>query len=154
MLVQIAGVKTVEDALFCDKVGVDFIGLLVGQAHESNDFITAEMAREINKKLKNSKSVVITHFKKSEEIIKIAKIVGCYALQLHSDIEESEVEKIVKELPNIKLLRLIHISTDGSFITDYSKFKYVDWYFIDTFNPKTNQAGGTGLKLIGVFVKR
>ena len=146
MLVQIAGVKNLEDAIYCEKVGVDFIGLLVGQTHESSDFISPEKAKDITKNLKKSKSVIITHLEEAEEIIKLAKKIGCYAIQLHSNINEIEVEKIVKSLPKIKLLRLIHISIDGKFVTDYTKFKYVDWYFIDTFNPETNQAGGTGLK--------
>ena len=60
-------------------------------------------------------------------------------IQLHSDIEEEEVEKIVNTLPNVKLVKLIHISQDGEIVTDYRKMKYVDYYLLDSFNLKTNQ---------------
>ena len=66
-------------------------------------------------------------------------------IQLHSDIEESEVEKIKNELPGIELVRLIHVSSDGNICTDYKKMKYVDYYLLDSFNLSTNQVGGTGL---------
>lgn len=45
--IQIAGIRTVEDALECVKNGVDAIALLVGQSHTSNDFISKELARYI-----------------------------------------------------------------------------------------------------------
>lgn len=48
-------------------------------------------------------------------------------------------------MPTIKLIRLIHISSDGKICTDYKNMKYVDFYLLDSFNLKTNQVGGTGL---------
>ena len=66
-------------------------------------------------------------------------------IQLHSDIAEDEVEKIVKELPEIQLVRLIHISNEGEICTDFKNMKYADFYLLDSFNLKTNQVGGTGL---------
>ena len=48
-------------------------------------------------------------------------------------------------MPNIKLVRLIHISNDGQIVTNYKKMKYADFYLLDSFNLKTNQVGGTGL---------
>ena len=65
-------------------------------------------------------------------------------IQLHSYIDEAEVEKIHTALPKKKLIRLIHIN-DGKILNDVSKFKYVDFYFTDSINIKTNQFGGTGL---------
>jgi len=57
-------------------------------------------------------------------------------LQLHSNIEEEEVKKIKEAMPNIKLIRLIHVSSDGKIITDYKNMKYVDYYLLDSFNLK------------------
>ena len=64
---------------------------------------------------------------------------------MHSDIVEDEVEKIVKELPDVKLVRLIHISSEGEICSDYKSMKYADYYLLDSFNLNTNQVGGTGL---------
>ena len=146
MNIQMAGIRNVEDALMCAQCGVNIIGLLVGQAHTSDDFITKELAKEIKDALpKHIKSTLITHLENAEEIINIAKFVGVDYIQLHSYLPESEVEVIKRAFPDKKLLRLIHIDSDGKLLNDINKIKYVDYYFTDSINMRTNQVGGTGL---------
>ena len=146
MHIQMAGIRNKEDALMCVDCGVDIIGLLVGQAHTSDDFITKEQAREIKLSLpKNIKSTLITHLEKASKIIEIADFIDVDYIQLHSHLPETEVEIIHKALPNKKLLRLIHIDSDGTILNDINKIQFVDFYFTDSINTKTNQVGGTGL---------
>lgn len=146
MNIQMAGIRNVKDALMCVDCGVNIIGLLVGQAHTSDDFISKELAREIKLSLpKDIKTTLITHLEDAKEIIKIARFINVDYIQLHSSIPESEVEVIRKLLPDKKLLRLIHIDSDGKILTDISKIKFADFYFTDSINLKTNQVGGTGL---------
>ena len=145
VVVQMAGIRNKEDALMCVECGVDIIGLLVGQKHTSDDFITKEMARDIKKALpKNVLTTLITHLENAKEIIDIAAFIGVDYIQLHSNIEEIEVEKIKKALPRVKLIRLIHIFA-GKVLTDISKIKHGDFFITDSINEKTNQVGGTGL---------
>ena len=87
----------------------------------------------------------MTHLTRAEDIIELTKFIGNNIIQLHSDIDELEVEKIVRALPNIKLVRLIHISKEGKICTNLENIKYADFYLLDSFNLKTNQVGGTGL---------
>lgn len=94
---------------------------------------------------KKTKTTLITHLEDAKEIVEIAKFIGVDFVQLHSNIAEDEVAKIRKNLPNVKIIRLIHISQDGRILTDYKRFKFVDFYFTDSINEKTNQVGGTGL---------
>ena len=144
--VKICANKSIEDAKMCIEAGADIIGLLVGQEHTSNDFIDKETAKEIAEYAKGKCDIsLVTHLTNADEIISLTKYIGNNVIQLHSDINEDEVEKIVKELPNIKLVRLIHISSDGEIITNYKNMKYADFYLLDSFNLKTNQVGGTGL---------
>ncbi len=146
MNIQMAGIRNVKDALMCVKCGVNIIGLLVGQAHTSDDFITKEVAKEIKQALpKEIKTTLITHLENAKEIIDIANYIDVDYIQLHSHLPESEVEIIRKRLPDKKLLRLIHIDSDGTILTDISKIKIADFYFTDSINLKTNQVGGTGL---------
>ena len=146
MNVQMAGIRNKEDALMCVKCGVNIIGLLVGQAHTSDDFISKEMAKEIKNALpKEIKTTLITHLDNAKEIIELVKFIDVDYIQLHSHLKESEVKKIRKAFPNKKLLRLIHIDENGKILNDVSKIKYVDFYFTDSINLKTNQVGGTGL---------
>jgi len=146
MNIQMAGIRNVSDAIMCVECGVNIIGLLVGQMHNSDDFISKETAKQIKDALpQNIKTTLITHLENAEEIVEIAKFVDVDYIQLHSHLPESEVEKIRKILPDKKLLRLVHIAGDGTILTDISKFKYVDFYFTDSINVETNQVGGTGL---------
>jgi len=146
MNIQMAGIRNVKDALMCVECGVNIIGLLVGQAYASDDFISKELAKQIKDSLpKNIKTTLITHLEKANDIIEIAQFIDVDYIQLHSYIKESEVELIHEALPNKKLLRLVHIGSDGTILNDISNFKYVDFYFTDSINKQTNQFGGTGL---------
>ena len=146
MNIQMAGIRNVNDALICVDCGVNIIGLLVGQAHTSDDFISKELARAIKIALPlDIKTTLITHLEKADEIIEIAKFIEVDYIQLHSHLPESEVEIIRKALPDKKLLRLIHIDSDGKLLTDVKSIKIADFYFTDSINTKTNQVGGTGL---------
>ena len=146
MKVKICANTSIEEAQMCIDAGADIIGILVGQEHASNDFVDKEKAKEIcdyvNKKCDVS---LVTHLTNANEIIELTKYIGNNIIQLHSDIAESEVEKIKNNLPNIELVRLIHVSNDGTICTDYKKMIYADYYLLDSFNLKTNQVGGTGL---------
>lgn len=144
--VKICANKCIEDVTMSLEAGADIIGILVGQEHTSNDFVDKYKAKEISEFVNNKCDVsLVTHLTNAEEIIELTKFIGNNIIQLHSDIEESEVEKIVKELPQVKLVRLIHISNEGKICTDYKNMKYADFYLLDSFNLKTNQVGGTGL---------
>ncbi len=144
--VKICANKSVDEAKMCLDAGADIIGILVGQEHNSNDFIDKYKAKEITHFVDKRCDVsLVTHLTDAEKIIQLTKFIGNNIIQLHSDIEENEVEKIYKSLPNVKLVRLIHISKDGKICTNYKKMKYADYYLLDSFNLKTNQVGGTGL---------
>ena len=136
----------VLNAKMCIDAGADIIGILVGQEHFSDDFVDKNIAKEIADFAKGKCEIsLVTHLTNANEIIELTKFIGNTIIQLHSDIEELEVEKIVKKLPNIKLVRLIHVSQDGEICTDYKKMKHVDFYLLDSFNLRTNQVGGTGI---------
>ena len=143
--IQIVGIHSVEDAMECVKNGVDTIGLAVGQVHHNNyDFIDKNLAREIVKAVPPYQVVaVITHLTDADEIIDLVKFIGVSCLQLHSYIDECEVGKIRMALPNVKIIRLIHVSDEG--VTFYGNMKIADAFFTDSLNKKTNQFGGTGL---------
>lgn len=144
--VKICANKSIKDAKMCLDAGADIIGILVGQEHNSTDFVDKDKALKICNYVNNRCDVaLVTHLTNADEIIELTKYIGNNVIQLHSDILEGEVKKIKDKLPDVKLIRLIHISQDGDIITDYHKMKYVDFYLLDSFNLKTNQVGGTGL---------
>lgn len=147
MKVKICANTSINEAKMCLDAGCDIIGILVGQEHNSNDFVDKYVAKGIVDFVnKRCDVALVTHLTNAKEIIELTKFIGNNIIQLHSNIEESKVEKIVKELPNIKLVRLIHVSSDGTIVSHYKNMKYADYYLLDSFNLHTNQVGGTGLK--------
>ena len=147
MKVKICANKSIYDAESCLIAGADIIGILVGQKHVSNDFIDLKTAKKIVDYVDGRCNVsLVTHLEAADKIIKLTKSIGNNIIQLHSGIKECEVEKIKKELPNIELVRLIHVSKDGKIQTDIKNIIYADYFILDSFNLETNQVGGTGLK--------
>lgn len=146
MKVKICANRTIEDAKMSLNAGADIIGILVGQEHASTDFVDEFKAKEICDFVNGRCDVsMVTHLKSADEIIRLTKFIGNNVIQLHSDIEETEVEKIKRELPIVELVRLIHLSKDGKICSNISNMKCVDYYLFDSFNLATNQVGGTGL---------
>ena len=146
MRVKICANKSIEHAKMCIDANADVIGILVGQEHNSTDFVNKETAKEIVDFVNRRCDVaLVTHLTNASEIIELTKFIGNNIIPLHSNILEEEVEKIHNELPNIKLVRLIHISKEGQIVSDINSIRYADFYLLDSFNLQTNQVGGTGL---------
>ena len=145
MRVKICGIKKTEDALKAIEQGADAIGLLVGQVHTSNDFISKESAKSIVSGLPPfCSSVLVTHLENNNEIIALAQYIGATTIQLHGDSTPKDAFFIKKELPYIKLIKSLHIINKKS-IEDGRKFiDAVDAILLDTVNPNTGQVGGTG----------
>ena len=115
MKVKICANTSIEEAQMCIDAKADIIGILVGQEHASNDFVNKEKAKEICEYVDKRCDVsLVTHLTSSDEIIELTKYIGNNIIQLHSDIDEIEVEKIKNTLPNIELVRLIHVAGDGT----------------------------------------
>jgi len=90
--------------------------------NSNNDFVDKTTARRIVEFVNGKCDVsLVTHLTNADEIIKLTKFIGNNIIQIHSDIDESEVEKIAHQLPDIKLVILIHIPTDRDICTDYKK---------------------------------
>ena len=74
------------------KANADIIGLLVGQEHSSTDFISKE--KEITDYVDGKCDVsLVTHLTNANEIIDLTRYIGNNIIQLHSDIDETELKK-------------------------------------------------------------
>lgn len=144
--VKICANKSIDDAKMCLDAEADIIGILVGQEHNSDDFVDKYKAKEICEFVDRRCDVsLVTHLTNGIEIIELTKFIGNNVIQLHSNILENEVEKIHNALPTVKFVRLVHMTKDGEIYSSIKDMKYVDYYLMDSFNLTTNQVGGTGL---------
>ena len=127
------------------ELGADAIGLLVGQKHNSLDFISATVAGEIARALPPSMdAVLVTHLKEIDQLERLLQQSEITTIQLHSEIAPSSVERLRHRLPGVKIFKSINvISADSVAYPDAFK-KLVDGFVLDSINLATNQVGGTG----------
>lgn len=146
MRVKICGIKRVEDATMAAYCGADAIGLLVGQKHNSDDFIDTCLAQKIVKECPPYISpVLVTHLDDAEEISYLASQLGVTSIQLHSDCTIDSIISLRKTLPHIKIIKNFHVN--GTKVIHAMKpFEaVVDAFILDTLDLANDKVGGTGL---------
>jgi len=144
MYVKICGIRRHEDALIAAELGADAIGLLVGQRHNSPDFISAAVAREISRTLPPSvEAVLVTQITEVDEIERLLRQSGITAVQLHSEITADSVANLRTRFPDLKVFKSVHVISAESVRYPEGFNKVADGFVLDTINVATNQVGGT-----------
>ena len=145
MYVKLCGIRRSEDALIAAELGADAIGLLVGQRHNSPDFISAAVAREISRTLPPSvEAVLVTHITEVDEIDRLLRQSGIRAVQLHSEITADSIANLRTRFPDLKVFKSVHVISAESVRYPEGFSKVVDGFVLDTINVATDQVGGTG----------
>ena len=67
------------------ELGADAIGLLVGQKHNSPDFISTAVAKDIARALPTSVEVLVTHVEDLDELERLLQESEITTVQLHSE---------------------------------------------------------------------
>jgi phosphoribosylanthranilate isomerase len=146
MQVKICGVRREEDALLAAELGADAIGLLVGRRHPSVDFINLQLAGRIARALSGkARSVLVTHVTEVDEIERMLRETGIASVQLHSEILPDRIRELKGRLPHLTIFKSVHVLSLESIEYPKSYLNLVDGLVLDSFNPITHQAGGTGL---------
>jgi phosphoribosylanthranilate isomerase len=146
MRVKICGIRRVADGLLAAQLGADAIGVLVGQSHPSDDFITADVAASILRALPPFVSgVLVSHWIDPAALLELIIQVRPAALQLHSAISAEAVRQLRQARPELTLLKALHINHGNPLETISAYGDLVDGFVADSCNPATGQVGGTGL---------
>jgi phosphoribosylanthranilate isomerase len=146
MYVKICGVRREEDALLAVEFGADAIGLLVGRQHPSPDFISAQLAGQIARVLLDkAKAVLVTHVAEVDEVERLLRETEIAIVQLHSEILPEGIRELKARLPDLDIFKSVHVLSLHSIDYPHRYQDLVDGFVIDSFNPATNQVGGTGL---------
>ena len=127
------------------ELGADAIGLLVGQKHNSPDFVSATVARDIARALPPSvEAVLVTHVEDVDEIERLLQQSEITTIQLHSEIAPSSVEGLRGRIPHLKIFKSVSVISADSVAYPEAFKKLVDGFVLDSVNLATNQVGGTG----------
>jgi len=145
MYVKICGIRRQEDALIAAKLGADGIGLLVGQKHNSPDFVSATVARDISRALPPSvEAVLVTHVEDVDELERLLQESEITTIQLHSEIAPSSVGGLRGRLPHLKIFKSVSVISADSVAYPEAFEQLVDGFVLDSINLATGQVGGTG----------
>ena len=119
---KICGTTNLEDALFCDELGVDYLGFIFYPP--SKRYITPEAAKPIIQQLTHSKAIGLFVEQSTAEILTIAKDLNLWGVQVYQD-------HIFPKGAEIQVIRAIAI--DDPLPQNY------DYLLIDS-----HRLGGTG----------
>lgn len=143
------------------------IGVLVGRKHTSPDFINAGDAAEIIGDSPAKTIVVVTHLDGISELVDMIGETGAETIQLHKKDPDPEfVEELKKWYPDREFWHVIHAPQEHGDLARRQVQKDttvdaatelveagIEVVVLDTYNPLTDQVGGTGEEINLNFAK-
>ena len=146
-LIQIAGVKSLEEAETLIANGVEFIGFPLRLTVNAED-TTEEEAREIIKQIKSSsKPVLITYLSNHKEIIDFCEFLNVEIVQLHGEISRVELAKLKEAKQELKVIKSLVVRQNNAreLLKTLKELEpFTDAFITDTFDMETKAEGATG----------
>jgi phosphoribosylanthranilate isomerase len=120
---------------------------LVGHMPSGPGVIGDELISQIARRVPPPISTfLLTSETKLQDIINHYRRVNTTTIQIVDELEKREYEILRNELPNVKLVQVIHVIDDNSVKEAIEISKYVDAILLDSGNPNLSvkELGGTG----------
>lgn len=144
--VKICCICSIDEARIAIEHGASALGL-VGHMPSGPGVIGDELINQIVKTVPPPISTfLLTSETKPQDIIRHYKRVYTTTIQIVGELEKREYEIIRKDLPNVKLVQVIHVIDDNSVKEAIEISKFVDAILLDSGNPNLSikELGGTG----------
>ena len=154
VIVQIYGIRTVEDARMVIDAGGHHIGVSYGKIKRTDGQLTCEKAKEIFEGVqKNAVRIGLTVSVDIDEITENLQAAMPDVLHLSGDIEgisPADIVRLKKRFPSLKIMQALPVLAGVPFkeqkimqyIKDYEAVS--DFFLIDTKNPSATDIGATG----------
>lgn len=143
--VQIAGVSSLEEAIECERCGVDALGFTVRLPTGIHDGLTEAKARSIIAALPPFiATVAITYVDNAREAVELCRYLGVDTLQLHGEFPTQELPLIKAGLSNLKVIRAVHVTGKEALAKARSLERHVDAIILDTYDAASKRHGATG----------
>lgn len=144
--VKICCISSIEEAKIAIEHGASALGL-VGHMPSGPGVIGDELIDQIAKTVPPPISTfLLTSETKPQNIIQHYKRVNTTTIQIVDELEQREYQILRNELPNVKLVQVIHVINEDSVKEAIEVAKYVDAILLDSGNPNLSvkELGGTG----------
>ncbi|AFM26425.1 phosphoribosylanthranilate isomerase [Desulfomonile tiedjei] len=145
-IVQVAGVSTVEEALFCHECGVNSVGFTLELPHGLHDDLNVEKTKCIIRDLPSDLlPVIITYLNRADAAIELLCKTGGRAIQFHGEISDHEIQRFREHLPHVMSIGRITVNGDSS-LQHVPRFQSPLWdaIILDSLDPVTGRIGATG----------
>lgn len=136
----------IDEAKIAIEHGASALGL-VGHMPSGPGVIGDELINQIVKTIPPPISTfLLTSETKPHNIISHYRRVNTTTIQIVDELEKREYELLRNELPNVKLVQVIHVIDDNSVKEAIEISNYVDAILLDSGNPNLSvkELGGTG----------
>lgn len=144
--VKICCISSVEEAKLAIQYGAAALGL-VGKMPSGPGIIDDELINTIAKTIPPPiSSFLLTSETVAEDIIAHYRKVHTSTIQIVDALSERQYDRIKQELPNVKLVQVIHVINEQSIDEAIEISAHVDAILLDSGNPNltTKELGGTG----------
>jgi len=144
--VKICCISSIDEAKLAIEYGASALGL-VGNMPSGPGVIGDELIGQIAKAVPPPISTfLLTSETKPQDIIKHYRRVNTSTIQIVDELEKREYELLRNELPNVKLVQVIHVIDENSIKEAIEISNYVDAILLDSGNPNLTikELGGTG----------
>jgi len=144
--VKICGVTNTEDAHLVVDSGADMLGMIVDVPVETPRKISIDKAERIAKEIGGVVDIVVVLCPGSvEEVETVVRRIEPFGVQMHGFESEEFLKSVREALPEVKLIKTVHVAENGKIHGIMLEEDYVDFILLDTFSASA-QIGGTGKK--------
>ncbi len=146
-IVQIAGIRGLEEAGMLLAAGVDWLGVPLRLERHDEDLSDGEAAAIIASLGIGERAVLITYLERAAEIAGLAGRLGCRRVQLHGDITAAETRRLREFRAGLFLIKALVVRPGNleALLRDAREFgPSVDAFITDTWDPQTGARGATG----------
>ncbi len=144
--IQVAGVSSLREALFCKAVGVDCLGFTLALPGGVHDGLTEEKASYIISRLPEGiLPLLITYLRSAQDAFRLVTEIGAAAIQFHGGISSEEIRLFRELCPGVKTIGLVTVAGVES-IGKAAEFTAPTWdcIILDSLDETTGRTGATG----------
>jgi phosphoribosylanthranilate isomerase len=146
-IIQIAGVRNLQEALLLASLGADYIGFPLRLSHHPDDLSEGEAAKIVAHLPAAVIPVLITYLNTAEEIRKLTNRLKVTTVQLHGEIRPVEIVRLRRFLPRLRIIKSLIVG-QHSLAELASRMRefipVVDLFITDTYDPVNGATGATG----------
>lgn len=142
--IQIAGVRTLEEARMLLACGVDLLGFPLRLPVHAPD-TSEDEARAVIAAVGAASCVLITYEEDPSRLVDLCRFLKVGAVQLHADVPPESLARI-KALASLSVIKSYVVGREdmdpAGFVRAFAPF--CDAFITDTFDPATGASGATG----------